>query len=196
MKIKDMNSDQLREYNRIQKQNQRERERQEAAAKRIPNANDFRMPIAKQAELDKHANDILKAIQAELPDHRFAIQDEFVIETVACALFGLENNISQKVQNPDGMLVGGRFPDASRKYGCRAYPSISESSWLGDIQEFVRQVLTGRDVVGWKVSTRLLQSRTYPRCQDANFWNLHSETEIHPRRTSPSRTRSFSRAGW
>jgi hypothetical protein len=112
MKIKDMNPEQLREYNRVQKQSQRERERQEAAAKRIPNANDFRVPIAKQAELDKHTNDILKAIQAELPDHRFAIQDEFVIETVGCALFGLENNIIQKVQNPDGMLVGGHFPDA------------------------------------------------------------------------------------
>jgi hypothetical protein len=146
MKIKDMNPDQLREYNRVQKQNQRERERQEAAAKRIPNANDVRMPIAKQAELDKNANDTLKTIQAELPDHTFVIQDEFVIEAVACALLGFESNIIQKVQNPDGMLVGGHFPDAVASTAVEhvhRFPNLLGSATFKSLYEqFLRAVVT------------------------------------------------------
>jgi hypothetical protein len=112
MKIKEMTPEQRREYNRVQKQQQRDREREEAAAKRIPNANDFEMPEAKQKLLDQHSSDILKTVRAELPDHKFATQDEYVVEATAHVLFGLENNVVQKVVNPHGMLVGGHYPDA------------------------------------------------------------------------------------
>jgi hypothetical protein len=112
MKIKEMAPEQRREYNRVQKQQQRDREREEAAAKRIPNANDFEMPEAKQKLLDQHSSDILKTVQAELPDHEFATQDEYVVEATAHVVFGLENNVVQKVVNPHGMLVGGHYPDA------------------------------------------------------------------------------------
>jgi hypothetical protein len=42
MKLKEMTPEQRREYNRVQKQQQRDRESEEAAAKRIPNANGSR----------------------------------------------------------------------------------------------------------------------------------------------------------
>jgi hypothetical protein len=112
MKLKEMTPEQRREYNRVQKQRQRDREREEAAAKRIPNANDFNMPEVKQKELDQHSSEIVKTIRAELPDHKLATQDDYVIEATAHVLFGLENNIVQKVVNPHGMLVGGHYPDA------------------------------------------------------------------------------------
>jgi hypothetical protein len=112
MKLKEMTPEQRREYNRVQKQQQRDREREEAAAERIPNANDFEMPEAKQKLLDQHSSEILKTVQAELPDHEFAAQDEYIVEATAHVLFGLENNIVQKVVNPHGMLVGGHYPDA------------------------------------------------------------------------------------
>ena len=112
MKLDEMTSEQRREYNRVKKQQQRDREREEAAAKRIPNANDFEMPEQKQKLLDQHSNEILKTVQAELPDHKFVTQDEYVIEAAAHVLFGLENDIVQKVVNPHGMLVGGHYPDA------------------------------------------------------------------------------------
>ena len=112
MKLKEMTPEQRREYNRVQKQQQRDREREVAAAKRIPNANDFEMPEAKQKLLDQHSSDILKTVQAELPDHEFAAQDEYIVEATAHVLFGLKNNVVQKVVNPHGMLVGGHYPDA------------------------------------------------------------------------------------
>jgi len=112
MKIKELTPEQRREYNRIQKQRQRDHEREEAAAKRIPNANDFKMPESKQNLLDQHSSDILKTVRAELPDHEFATQDEYIVEATAHVLFGLENNVVQKVVNPHGMLVGGHYPDA------------------------------------------------------------------------------------
>jgi hypothetical protein len=112
MKLKEMTPEQRREYNRVQKQQQRDREREVAAARRIPNANDFEMPEAKQKLLDQHSSDILKTVQAELPDHKFATQNEYVVEATAHVLFGLENNVVQKVVNPHGMLVGGHYPDA------------------------------------------------------------------------------------
>jgi hypothetical protein len=112
MKLKEMTPEQRREYNRVQKQQQRDREREVAAAKRIPNANDFEMPEAKQKSLDQHSSEILKTVQAELPDHKFAAQDEYIVEATAHVLFGLENNVVQKVVNPHGILVGGHYPDA------------------------------------------------------------------------------------
>jgi len=79
---------------------------------RIPNANDFEMPEVKQNQLDQHSSEILKLVQAELPDHKFATQDKYVVEATAHVQFGLENNIVQKVVNPHGMLLGGHYPDA------------------------------------------------------------------------------------
>ena len=112
MKIKEMTPEQRREYNRVQKQQQRDREREEAAAKRIPNANDFKMAEVTQNQLDQHSREILKLVRAELPDHTFATQDEYVIEATAHVLFGLENSIVQKVVDPHGILAGGHYPDA------------------------------------------------------------------------------------
>ena len=131
MKLKEMTPEQRREYNRVQKQQQRDREREEAAAKRIPNVNDFKMPEVKQKELDQHSSGILKTVRAELPDHKFATQDEFVVEATAHVLFGLENNIVQKVVNPHGMLVGGHYPDAVASTAIahvHRFPSLLDSA--------------------------------------------------------------------
>jgi len=133
MKLKEMTPEQRREYNRIQKQHQRDREREEAAAKRIPNANDFEMPEAKQKLLDQHSSDILKTVQAELPDHKFATQDEYVVEATAHVQFGLANNIVQKVVNPHGMLAGGHYPDAVASMAIEhvhRFPSLLGSATL------------------------------------------------------------------
>jgi hypothetical protein len=131
MKIKEMTPEQRREYNRVQKQQQRDREREEAAAKRIPNANDFKMPEAKQKLLDQHSSEIVKTVRAELSDHKFKAQDEYVIEATAHVLSGLENNIIQKVVNPHGMLVGGHYPDAVASTAIahvHRFPSLLDSA--------------------------------------------------------------------
>jgi hypothetical protein len=131
MKLKEMTPEQRREYNRVQKQQQRDREREEAAAKRIPNANDFKMPEVKQKELNQHSGGILKTVQAELRDHKFVTQDEYVVEATAHVLFGLENNIIQRVVNPHGMLVGGHYPDAVASTAIahiHRFPSLLDSA--------------------------------------------------------------------
>jgi hypothetical protein len=131
MKIKELMPEQRREYNRIQKQQQRDREREEAAAKRIPKANDFNMPDQKQRLLDQHSSEIVKTVRAELPDHKFATQDEYVVEATAHVLFGLENNVVQKVVNPHGMLVGGHYPDAVASAAIahvHRFPSLLDSA--------------------------------------------------------------------
>ena len=131
MKLKEMTPEQRREYNRVQKQQQRDREREEAAAKRIRNANDFEMPDQKQKSLDQHSSEILKTVQAELPDHKFATEDKYVVEAVAHVLSGLENNIIQKVVNPHGMLVGGHYPDAVASTAIahvHRFPSLLDSA--------------------------------------------------------------------
>jgi len=131
MKLKEMTPEQRREYNRVQKQQQRDREREEAAAKRIPNANDFKMPEAKQKLLDQHSSEIVKTVRAELSDHKFKAQDEYVIEATAHVLAGLENNIIQKVVNPHGMLVGGHYPDAVASTAIahvHRFPSLLDSA--------------------------------------------------------------------
>jgi hypothetical protein len=131
MKLKEMTPEQRREYNRVQKQQQRDREREEVAAKRIPNANDFNMPDQKQRLLDQHSSEIVKTVRAELSDQKFKAQDEYVIEATAHVLSGLENNIIQKVVNPPGMLVGGHYPDAVASTAIahvHRFPSLLDSA--------------------------------------------------------------------
>ena len=131
MKLKEMTPEQRREYNRVQKQQQRDREREVAAARRVPNANDFEMPDAKQQSLEQHSSEILKTIRVELPDHKVVTQDEYVIEATAHVLFELENNIIQKVVNPHGKLVGGHYPDAVASTAIahvHRFPSLLDSA--------------------------------------------------------------------
>jgi hypothetical protein len=147
MKIKEMAPEQRREYNRVQKQQQRDREREEAAAKRIPNANDFKMADASQKSLDQYSSEILKTVQAELPDHKFATQEKYVIEVTSRVLFGLENNIVQKVVSPHGMLVGGHYPDAVASAAIKhvhRFPSLLGSATFKTMYEKLL-----RAVVAW-----------------------------------------------
>jgi hypothetical protein len=69
------------------------------------------MPEAKQKLLDQHSSEILKTVQAELPDHKFATEDKYVVELWRMFCSGWRTT-SSKVINPHGMLVGGHYPDA------------------------------------------------------------------------------------
>jgi hypothetical protein len=118
-----------REYERLAKRNQRERERQEKLAKSIPKAFDYKMPTTHQKALDERTQEVMKVIRAEVPE-RLAIQDEYVVEGMASVLFGLENDIVQEVHNPDGLLVGGYFPDVAWSNAIKRvheFPIILES---------------------------------------------------------------------
>jgi hypothetical protein len=107
-KIKDMTSEERTEYNRLQKRESRERERQEQLAKRVPNSRDYQMPQVQQRALSEHSGNIRNVINTEV-EH---LGDAHIVDTVICVLFGFENNFTQKVVEPSGMLVGGYFPDA------------------------------------------------------------------------------------
>jgi hypothetical protein len=107
-KIKDMTPEEKTEYNRLQKRESRERERQEQLAKRIPNSRDYEMPKSQQHELCSESRRIRELINTEVAN----LGDAHIVDTVICVLFGFENNFTQKVVEPSGMLVGGYFPDA------------------------------------------------------------------------------------
>jgi hypothetical protein len=84
---------------------------QELEAVKIPDASDYILPEAHAKRLAKHAAEILTKVQSELTD-RLTMQDMFIVETVAETMLGLEQNWSRKVQNPNGVLIGGHFCDA------------------------------------------------------------------------------------
>jgi hypothetical protein len=80
----------------------------------------------------------LKLVQAELPDHKFATQDEYVVEAVVHVQFGLENNIIQKVVGPHGMLVGGHYPDAVTSTAIKhvhRFPNLLDSATFKTMYE-------------------------------------------------------------
>jgi hypothetical protein len=71
------------------------------------------MPESQKQELSQHCEAIMNTVAAELGVEKLSYQDEYIVDAVASVLFSLENNITQIVQNPSGMLVGGWFPDSA-----------------------------------------------------------------------------------
>jgi hypothetical protein len=120
-KIKDMTSEERTEYNRLQKRESRERERQEQLAKRIPNSRDYEMPQSQQRELSENSRRIRDVINTEVAN----LGDAYIVDTVICVVFGFANNIIQKVVG--GILVGGYFPDAV------AYEAVEHAHRFPDI---------------------------------------------------------------
>jgi hypothetical protein len=110
---REMNQEQLREYNREAKKRERDRDRQEKEKLAIPNARDYRMPEAQQQALRKHAQDTAKTIATELALNKLSQQDGYIADGVVCVLFGLEKGFTQKVNEPFGVLVCGYFPDSA-----------------------------------------------------------------------------------
>src|SRR5881227_3571598 len=106
MKLKEMNEEQRKEYNRVQKQNQRERERQEKLLEYIPTATAYVLPEAQAKALQKYSDEILKTVQSEM-----AVKVvPWIVGPIAEILLGFEKNYVRTVQ--EGMLIGGHFPDA------------------------------------------------------------------------------------
>ena len=113
MRFSEMSPKQKREYNRLAKQRQRAKARADRTLRIIPNARDYAMPESQKQELSQRCETIKNTVAAELGVEKLSYQEEYIVDAVASVLFGLENNITQIVQNPSGMLVGGWFPDSA-----------------------------------------------------------------------------------
>jgi hypothetical protein len=142
MKLSEMSIEQRREYNKKIKSQSRERQRQEQLTKQIPNFDDYQMPESQQRRLSDHTEAVLKSIRLETA---VTDRDEWIIDSVARVLFGLENDVKQKVNDPSGLLVGGSFPDAAWSIAIEhvhRFPAILKSTTFADLyQKFLGQVL-------------------------------------------------------
>ncbi len=131
MKLSEMNEEQRREYNRESKKRQREKQRQEKEKLTIPNARDYVMPEPQEKELSQHSHAVAKIVAADLGLEKLSGPDGYIVDAVACVLFGLENNFTQIVYEPFGMLVGGWFPDAAASEAIEhvhRFPSLLQST--------------------------------------------------------------------
>jgi hypothetical protein len=113
MKLSEMSPEQRRVYNRNAKRQQRTKEEAERMRSMIPLARDYKLPESQQTKLDQYSRDVAKTIAADLGLEELPGPDMYIVDAVACTLFGLENNISQIVNEPSGIVVGGWFPDAA-----------------------------------------------------------------------------------
>jgi len=142
MKLSEMTPEQqerVRKYNREAKKRERDRDRQEKEKSAIPNARDYTMPEVQQNALRKHAQDVAKTITADLGLQKLPRQDGYIVDGVACVLFGLETGITQKVYEPFGMLVGGYyFPDAIASETIEhiyRFPHLLQSATFADLYD-------------------------------------------------------------
>jgi hypothetical protein len=136
--IKDMNHEELKAYNNEKKRRQRDRENSE----RVVDFDDYEMPDTHQKQLSDHTNSVVNQIQSETePTDR----DRWIIDMVTRVLFGLENNMTKKVVDPSGMLIGGVFPDAAwveTIHHVHRFPGILKSTTFADLyQKFLADML-------------------------------------------------------
>src|SRR6267378_8711670 len=148
MKMSDMNPEQReakRNYDRSAKQRSRAKARDAAQALMIPLARDYVMPEQQQSELSQYSRDITKAVQAELNLEKLPGTDEYIVDAVACVLFGLEHQFTQIVHAPFGMVVGGWFPDAAASEAIEhvhRFPSLLQSTTFTDLySKFLQAVV-------------------------------------------------------
>ena len=136
MKPSEMNEEQRREYNRIAKQRQRDRQKQEKERLNIPNARDYVMPEHQQKQLNEYTRSVMTAIATDLNLEKLTDPDEYIITGVSCVLFGIKHQFTQVVDDPSGMLVGGWFPDATASEAIKhvhRFPSLLGSSTFADL---------------------------------------------------------------
>src|SRR6267378_1647317 len=145
MKLSEMNEEQRREYNRESKKRQRERQNQEKEKLTIPNARDYVMPEPQQKELSQHSDAVAKIVAADLGLEKLSGPDGYIVDAVACVLFGLEHQFTQIVHDPCGMLVGGWFPDAAASEAIEhvhRFPSLLQSTTFADLyNKFLQAVV-------------------------------------------------------
>jgi hypothetical protein len=135
--IKDLNPNEKRDYNRFAKKRQRAKEKAASEAKgealRTPDAWSYQLPLYRQAQLEKLIAETMTKISEETDIQGYAVTelDTFVIDAIVSVKFGFENSIGPKVvTKPDGMFVGGKFPDAAASNAIEhihRFPNILQS---------------------------------------------------------------------
>ena len=147
MKLSDMTpeqQEQKRQYDREAKQRSRAKVRAEHMRCMIPLARNYKLPEEQQKKLSQYSRDITKAVQAELNLEKLLGTDEYIVDAVACVLLGLENNFTQTVSQPDGMLIGGWFPDAAASEAIQhvhRFPRLLQSTVFADLySKFIKSV--------------------------------------------------------
>src|SRR6266436_9032449 len=102
-----------RKYDREAKQRSRAKQKDERMRSMVPLARHYKIPEEQQKELSQHSHTVTKTVTVDLGLEKLPGPDEYIVDAVACVLCGLENNFTQIVHDPFGMLVGGWFPDAA-----------------------------------------------------------------------------------
>jgi len=100
-----MSTEHQRKLNRERQQKFRDKK-----SNPIPNAWDYEMPAARVRELDAYAKEVSEKIGLEL--EALGNNDKYILDGVARSILAIEKNWTQLVQNPQGILAGGYFPDA------------------------------------------------------------------------------------
>ena len=134
-----------RKYDREAKQRSRAKQKDERMRSMVPLARNYKIPEEQQKKLSQYSQDITKAVQADLNLEKLSGTDEYIVDAVACVLFGLENNFTQIVYEPFGMLVGGWFPDAAASEAIEhvhRFPSLLQSRAFADLySKFLQAVV-------------------------------------------------------
>jgi hypothetical protein len=150
-----------RKYDREAKQRSRAKEKLERERLSIPNAHDYVIPDQQQKKLTEHSQELQKAIAADLGVKELAEPDEYIVTAVACVSFGLEHSISQIVYDPEGMLVGGWFPDAAASEAIEhvhRFPHLLQSVVFADVySKFLKAVLN------WSKKNEMYSTREFIR---------------------------------
>jgi hypothetical protein len=134
-----------REYDRLAKQKSRAKAKLERERLAIPNAHDYVLPDQHKKRLEEYSQELQKAIAADLGVKELAEPDEYIVAAVVCVSFGLENSICQVVYDPEGVLVGGWFPDAAASEAIEhvhRFPLLLSSTVFADLyNRFLKAVL-------------------------------------------------------
>src|SRR6266436_3265302 len=134
-----------RKYDREAKQRSRAKQKDERMRSMVPLARNYKIPEEQQKELSQHSHAVTKTVAADLGLEKLPGPDAYVIDAVACVLFGLENNLTQIVYEPSGMLVGDWFPDAAASEAIEhvhRFPSLLQSRTFADLySKFLQAVV-------------------------------------------------------
>lgn len=142
--IREMSATERRQYDKLQKRDQRARQKADQEEKRIKTFGEYKLSQEKQALLDEHAAEVLALVKSEISDYTLTYCDESTVRLIADVMFGFENNIVQKVQGftPElqeyQMAVGGRLPDAVGSLAVEhvhRYPQLLKSETFKELYD-------------------------------------------------------------
>src|SRR5467141_4885851 len=134
-----------RTYDREAKQRSRAKQKDERLRSMVPLARNYKIPEEQQKKLSQRSRTVAKIVAADLGLEKLSGPDGYIVDAVACVLFGLENNFTQIVYEPFGMLVGGWFPDAAASEAIEhvhRFPSLLQSTTFADLySKFLQAVV-------------------------------------------------------